>query len=75
MQVEVRGNTDIDFQRALTEFKRRVKKAGIMEDLRKHEYYVKPSLKKKLKRLDATKRRKREESLKRKEKRNRHENS
>ena len=62
MYIEVRGNDDAAFQRAMTEFKRRIKKAGVLEDLRKYEYYVKPSAKKKLKRLDAIKRKRREEN-------------
>ena len=62
MKVEVRGKSEQDFQKALTEFKRGVKKAGILEDLRKHEHHVKPSLKRKLKKIDATKRRHREAS-------------
>jgi len=62
MYVEVRGSDDAAFQRAMTEFKRRVKKAGLFEDLKKHEYYVKPSLRKKLKRLGAIKRKRREEN-------------
>ncbi len=62
MYVEVRGSTEKDFQIALAEFKKRVKKAGVMEDLRKHEYYVKPSVKRKLKRAEAQKRRRREQN-------------
>ena len=62
MYIEVRGNDDAAFQRAMTEFKRRIKKAEVLEDLRKHEYYVKPSTKRKLKRMDAIKRKRREEN-------------
>ena len=62
MYIEVRGNDDAAFQRAMTEFKRRIKKAGVLEDLRKYEYYVKPSARKMLKRLDAIKRKRREEN-------------
>jgi len=62
MYIEVKGSDDAAFQRAVSEFKRRVKKAGIFEDLKKHEYHVKPSLRKKLKRLDALKRKRREEN-------------
>jgi small subunit ribosomal protein S21 len=61
LHVDVRGDTEKDFQHAMAEFKRRVKKAGIMEDVRKKEYYMKPSVKKKLKRLEAKRRQKREE--------------
>jgi len=62
MYVEVRGSDDVALQRALTEFKRQVKKAGLFEDLKKHEYFVKPSLRKKLKSVEATKRKRREEN-------------
>lgn len=62
MYVEVKGSTDKDFQIALSIFKSKVKKAGVMEDLRKHEYYIKPSVKRKLKRAEAQKRRRREQN-------------
>jgi len=62
MYVEVKGSTDKDFQIALAIFRSKVKKAGIMEDLRKHEYYIKPSVKRRLKRAEARKRRRREQN-------------
>lgn len=46
---------------ALREFKRKVKKADIMGDLRKHEFYVPPSKKRKLKSAESLKKMKREE--------------
>jgi len=61
MHVEVKGNTDKDFEIALAEFKKQVKKAGIFDDLRKKEHYLKPSIRRKRKREEAIRRRKREE--------------
>ncbi len=40
---------------ALKRFKRRVQKDDIIKDLRKHEEYVRPSVKKKLKKIQAIK--------------------
>ena len=34
---------------ALRRFKREVARNGVMEDLKKHEFYVKPSVKRKMK--------------------------
>lgn len=64
--VEVRGNDASSFQRALATFKSKVKKAGIFEELRKHEHYAKPSVKRRLKRAEAYKRRRREENARKK---------
>jgi len=61
MRVDVRGDTKEALDAALKEFKRLVKKEGILQDLRKHEQYVKPSMKAKLKHIEAIKRHKREE--------------
>lgn len=73
MYVEVRGTDDRAFSIALAEFKKKVKKAEILSDLRKHEAYIKPSVRLKLKRLEALKRRRREErELKRKPRRRSH---
>ena len=66
MYVEVRGNDDAAFRRALATFKSKVKKAGIFDELRKHEHYAKPSVKRKLKRAEAHKRRRREENARKK---------
>ncbi len=71
MYVVVNGNDSDAFERALAEFKRRVKRAGIMEDVRKHEYYVKPSTRRRLKRAEAHKRRRREENARARSKKNR----
>ncbi len=60
MLVNVYGNDSAALDRALTEFKRRMKKEGLFEDFKRHEYYMKPSVKRKLKRLEAVKRRRRE---------------
>jgi len=60
MFVEVKGNSEKDFQIALAIFKSKVKKEEILEDLRRHEYYVKPSVRRKLKRVEAAKRKRRE---------------
>lgn len=46
---------------ALGEFKKRVKKAGLMHELRSREEYVAPSKKRRLKRDAARKQRKRDE--------------
>ena len=43
-----------DFDSALREFRRKVKYAGILNDLRKYECYQKPSVKKRLKRKRAS---------------------
>ena len=46
----------------IKKFIKKCDKAGIVQDLRKHEYYVSPSLKKRLKRKEAAKRRLKDES-------------
>jgi small subunit ribosomal protein S21 len=46
---------------ALREFKKEVKKAGLMQELRKREHYVAPSRKRKLKSAESMKQRKRDE--------------
>lgn len=63
MYVEVKGNDNAAFDKALAEFKRRMKRSEIMEDLRRHDHYVKPSVRRKLKRAEAHKRRRREERV------------
>ena len=70
MYVEVKGTDAAAFQRALATFKSKVKKAGIFEELRKHEHYSKPSVKRKLKRAEAFKRKRREENARVKNQRN-----
>lgn len=46
---------------ALREFKKRVKKEGILSELKKHEHYVSPSKKRRLKSAESLKQRKRDE--------------
>ena len=52
--VKVRDGESID--KALRAFKRQVERAGIKTDLKKHEFYEKPSVRKKKKTLAARKR-------------------
>ena len=61
-KVIIRDNESID--RALKRFKRKVEQTGILKEIRKREYYLKPSIKKKLKSRTAEARnRKREKRL------------
>jgi small subunit ribosomal protein S21 len=53
-QVTVKKNEDIN--RAIRRFKRKVEREGIMRELKRRRYYLKPSEKKKLKRALAAKR-------------------
>jgi small subunit ribosomal protein S21 len=46
---------------SLNEFKKRMKKSGIMQELRKREHYVPPSKAARLKREESRKQRKRDE--------------
>lgn len=46
------------FEQALRRFKKQCEKAGILSELRKREYYEKPSIKRKKKRAAAQKKRK-----------------
>jgi ribosomal protein S21 len=46
---------------ALKEFKRRMKKSGILQDLKRYESYMSPSKKKKFRKNEAIKRNKREQ--------------
>lgn len=63
--VEVRNNNDkkhadmVDI--AIKELKRRVKKENIFQDLKRKEFYMSPSKKKRFRKNEAFKRRKREE--------------
>lgn len=54
MATYVRKDESLDS--ALRRFKKEVTKAGILQDLRKHEYYVAPSQKRRLKSEAARKR-------------------
>ena len=51
--VEVRNN---NVDRALRKFKKKVAQEGILRDLQKHEYYEKPSIKRKRAKAQAKKR-------------------
>jgi small subunit ribosomal protein S21 len=46
---------------ALREFKKQVKKSGLMQELRRREHYVSPSKARRLKRNESLKQRKRDE--------------
>ncbi len=46
---EIIIHEDENFERALKRFKKKVEKAGILSDLRKHRHYEKPSEKRKRK--------------------------
>jgi small subunit ribosomal protein S21 len=52
--LRVRENESID--RLLKAFKKQVEKAGILADLKKHQHYEKPSLRRKKKSIAARKR-------------------
>ena len=62
MYVEVKGEKLADLERALGIFSKQVKKAELMEDLRKKEFHLKKSKRLAKKRQDAHRRRKRDES-------------
>lgn len=49
----------------LRRFKRKVEAAGILKEVRRREFYIKPSVAKKLKRIAAAKQRKRATARKR----------
>jgi small subunit ribosomal protein S21 len=52
----VKLRPDETFESLLKRFKKSVMKAGVLQELRKREYYVKPSVKRKLKSEAARKR-------------------
>ena len=62
MYVEVKGDKQSDLERALQQFVKQVKKAELMEDLKKKEFHMKRSKRLAKKRQDALRRRRREES-------------
>jgi ribosomal protein S21 len=66
MYVEVRdkdGVKHIDaVNMALLNLKRKIKKSGLMQELKNREYYMSPSKQRRFKRNEAIKRRKREEN-------------
>ncbi|MDR0384257.1 MAG: 30S ribosomal protein S21 [Christensenellaceae bacterium] len=49
------------FEGALKRFKRKIAKDGVLQDMKRKEEYVKPSVRKKLKRQEARKRKRKEE--------------
>lgn len=51
----VRKNNE-STEQMISKFKRQVNKEGILKDLRKHEYYLSPSQKRRLKHEEAVKR-------------------
>ncbi len=55
---EIRVGKNETLDSALKRFKRTCQKAGVMQDMRKHEHYVKPSIKKKKKSEAARKKKK-----------------
>ncbi len=61
MYVRVTGNTEADVQRAIRIFNKKVKEAGIIQEIYDRREYVKPSVKKKLKKEEAIRRRIRED--------------
>ena len=61
MYVKVTGNTEADVQRAIRTFNKKVKEAGIIQEIYNRREYVKPSVKRKLKKEQAIRRRIQEE--------------
>lgn len=53
------------FEKALKRFKKKVEAAGILKEVRKREFYMKPSIRKKEKQRSAEKRRRRSASRQR----------
>jgi small subunit ribosomal protein S21 len=60
---EVIIQEDENFERALKRFKKKVEKAGILADLRKHRHYEKPSEKRKRKMNAATRKNRRHRAM------------
>jgi len=52
---------DESFESALRRFKKQIEKSGILSDLKKHQHYEKPSVRRKRKALVARKKAKRRE--------------
>ncbi len=63
--VKVTGN---NLQKAISIFNKKVKQAGIIQEVYRRKEYIKPSVKRKLKREEAIKKRIREEKKKRNKK-------
>ncbi len=55
MTITVHGN---DIERALRDLKRTLQREGVFKELKRRRFYDKPSVKKKLKQLEAERRRK-----------------
>lgn len=62
MYVEVKGDKQVDLDRALAQFVKQIKKDELMETLKKKEFHLKKSKRLQKKRQDAHRRRRREES-------------
>ena len=60
--VQVNSREGEPVEKLLRRFKKKVEAAGILKETRKHEYYLKPSVRKKQKQAAASKRRKRSAS-------------
>jgi len=54
--VQVLVRKDEPLEKALRRFKKKYEKAGILKDVKKNSYYIKPSQKKRMKRAKAEKR-------------------
>ena len=54
--VQVLVRKDEPLEKALRRFKKKYEKAGILKDVKKNSYYVKPSQQKRMKRAKAEKR-------------------
>jgi len=64
LQVTVLNN---DMEKAIRALKRKLQQEGLFRELKKRKYYDKPSVKKKLKRLEAQRRRRKALRLRRPE--------
>ncbi len=62
--VQVTVHKDEPLDRALRRFKKKFEKAGIMRDINKNSYYIKPSQDKRIRRAKAERRMRRIEILK-----------
>ena len=60
MYVKINDGKD-DFQKALRQFTKLIKKSDLLQELKNREYFLKPSKKRTFKRQEALRRRKREE--------------
>ncbi len=60
--IEVTVSENDSFEWALKLFKRKVQRSGVLKELRKKRYYLKPSAAKQLKAAQARRRRRRQQS-------------